>query len=64
MVGRLYDGLSQEFGKEHVFIDICNIPLGADFREALEVLVRQADVMLYQIPLIRTRGPIGAVRWT
>ena len=20
--------------------------------------------MLYQIPLIRTRGPIGAVRWT
>ena len=22
------------------------------------------DVRLYQIPLIRTRGPIGAVRWT
>jgi hypothetical protein len=22
------------------------------------------DTELYQIPLIRTRGPIGAVRWT
>ena len=21
-------------------------------------------IVLYQIPLIRTRGPIGAVRWT
>ena len=23
-----------------------------------------AGIVLYQIPLIRTRGPIGAVRWT
>jgi uncharacterized protein YbjT (DUF2867 family) len=28
--------------------------------------VRDAEIVinLYQIPLIRTRGPIGAVRWT
>ena len=26
-------------------------------------LLRSTD-QLYQIPLIRTRGPIGAVRWT
>ena len=26
--------------------------------------IRQSSIMSYQIPLIRTRGPIGAVRWT
>jgi hypothetical protein len=29
-----------------------------------QVLKTMSDEDLYQIPLIRTRGPIGAVRWT
>jgi hypothetical protein len=28
------------------------------------ITTRQGEKLLYQIPLIRTRGPIGAVRWT
>ena len=31
--GRLYDRLSGHFGKEHVFMDVDTIELGADFVE-------------------------------
>jgi heavy metal efflux system protein len=35
-----------------------------EFAVAHRLLALAATGLLYQIPLIRTRGPIGAVRWT
>src|SRR5262245_16765373 len=32
--------------------------------DTIEKMQRRIECDLYQIPLIRTRGPIGAVRWT
>src|SRR5215471_16441815 len=48
----------------------CGIPSGRGFGAATESRRRSAQrasgaySRLYQIPLIRTLGPIGAVRWT
>jgi hypothetical protein len=43
---RLGDALCAEFGRDSVFLDIDNIPMGMDFRNALEYAFRDADVML------------------
>ncbi|MDQ7025589.1 MAG: SUMF1/EgtB/PvdO family nonheme iron enzyme [Anaerolineae bacterium] len=47
--GRLYDRLVSEFGKENVFKDVDNIPVGQDFREVLTDWVSRSDVMLVLI---------------
>ena len=36
----------------------------ADYSIANGTINQDLSIVLYQIPLIRTRGPIGAVRWT
>src|SRR5262249_2253728 len=45
---------------------VCGVLSGPHSRYALRVawLFPLIAFLLYQIPLIRTRGPIGAVRWT
>ncbi len=44
--GRIYDRLVAEFGAEHVFQDVDDIPLGVDFAEHLDKVVSQCRVML------------------
>jgi hypothetical protein len=44
--GRIYDRLWPRYGRENVFKDVDNIPLGADFRRILSDAVAQCDVML------------------
>jgi putative ABC transport system substrate-binding protein len=46
-------------------ISVFNASSEADIHAAFRAVARlPAAALLYQIPLIRTRGPIGAVRWT
>jgi hypothetical protein len=44
--GRIYDRLSQAFGKGNLFMDIDNIPLGRDFRGVLREAIAQTDALL------------------
>ena len=46
ITGRIFDHLEGHFGRDSVFIDIDNIPLGVDFREHLGRAVTQCDVLL------------------
>ena len=45
-IHRIYQRLERHFGDGHVFMDVDNIPPGADFREVLAHEVEQADVVL------------------
>ena len=38
--------LEERFGKQSVFLDIDNIPMGVDFRKHIDLAVKQCDVML------------------
>jgi Sulfatase-modifying factor enzyme 1/TIR domain len=44
--GRLYDRLSQHFGRAHLFMDVDTIPPGLDFVEAIQDAVGSCDVLL------------------
>ena len=44
--GRLFDFLERSFATDQLFIDVDNIPAGADFTQVLEAQVAQCDVML------------------
>jgi hypothetical protein len=46
MTGRIYDRLVDAFGEQHVFKDVDDIPVGADFRAVLNREVSSADVLL------------------
>jgi hypothetical protein len=46
VVGRIYDSLIQEFGRENVFKDVDSIPMGVDFRKFLADSVAQCNVFL------------------
>ncbi len=45
-VGRLYDRLLGSFDRDDVFMDVDNIPVGADFVAALEQAVAACDVFI------------------
>ncbi|NWF68111.1 MAG: TIR domain-containing protein [Chloroflexi bacterium] len=45
-VGRLYDHLAQHFPREDLFMDVDNIPPGADFVQVLEKAVNGCDVFI------------------
>ncbi|MEL7349831.1 MAG: TIR domain-containing protein [Cyanobacteria bacterium P01_A01_bin.116] len=47
--GRMYDRLVAEFGREHVFKDVDDIPLGVDFAEHLDKAVSQCQVVIVVI---------------
>ncbi|MEM9089863.1 MAG: SUMF1/EgtB/PvdO family nonheme iron enzyme [Cyanobacteria bacterium P01_F01_bin.53] len=47
--GRMYDRLVAEFGRENVFKDVDDIPLGVDFAEHLDKAVGQCQVVLVVI---------------
>src|SRR5688572_9536630 len=44
--GRLYDGLRQRYGEDHVFMDVDRIQPGENFASVIERSVQNADVML------------------
>ena len=44
--GRLYDRLSQYFGRDHVFMDIDTIEPGLDFAEVIEQAVGSCDALV------------------
>jgi TIR domain len=44
--GRLYDRLSQHFGRTNLFMDVDTIALGLDFVEAIQDAVGSCDVLL------------------
>jgi hypothetical protein len=44
--GIVRDHLQKTFGRESVFMDIDNVPLGQDFREHIQRAVNQCDVFL------------------
>jgi hypothetical protein len=49
VAGRIYDRLTDKFGKGHVFKDVDSIPLGADFREYIEESISNSLVLLVVI---------------
>lgn len=44
--GRVFDRLSQRYGKQSVFRDIDNIPFGTDFRKAIDEALHETDVLI------------------
>lgn len=57
--GRLFDKLSEHFGKNNVFMDISDIEPGLDFIEAIEKAVASCDVLIAVIGnqwLVDSRG--------
>lgn len=46
IAGRIYDRLTQQFGRQAVFKDVDSIPLGVDFRGYLDEQVAKCDVLL------------------
>jgi hypothetical protein len=46
ITGRIYDRLEPHFGRENLFMDIDTIPLGIDFRNYIDEVVSQCDVLL------------------
>jgi hypothetical protein len=49
--GRISDSLEHAFGRDHLFIDVDSIPLGANFVEVLKEEVAKCDVLLAIIGL-------------
>jgi hypothetical protein len=47
--GRLFDRLSRDFGRDHVFMDVAGIQPGIDFVEAINHAVGACDVLLVVI---------------
>ena len=47
--GRLYDRLSAHFGAEQVFMDVDDIPPGADFASHIDAKVGSCDAMVVVI---------------
>lgn len=46
ITGQIFDRLIQSFGKEAVFRDIDNIPVGSDFRERIGSVLRESEILL------------------
>jgi len=46
VAGRLHDRLAETFGRDNLFMDVDNIPIGIDFEDYLNKQVAQCDAML------------------
>ena len=46
ITGRIYDRLTQQYGKDNIFKDVDNIPLGVDFRKHLDKAVGSCNVVI------------------
>lgn len=59
ITGRIFDRLENHFGAGSVFMDIDNIPLGADFREHITDTLTRCDVLLAIVGPHWLDGPAG-----
>jgi hypothetical protein len=55
-VGRIFDHLAERYGEKEIFIDIDNIPYGADFREHIDSILRQIEILIVVVGA-HWRGP-------
>jgi hypothetical protein len=62
ITGRIYDRLTDRFGKEHVYKDVDSIPLGVDFRKHVGDLVQRCDVVIAVIGNQWAGGTGGGAR--
>jgi hypothetical protein len=46
VAGRIFDRLTGHYGKQAVFMDIDDIPIGVDFRTHIDEVLHEADVLL------------------
>jgi hypothetical protein len=46
IVGRILDRLVQRYGKDEVFIDIDNIPVGVDFRSHIDGVLQETEILV------------------
>jgi len=46
VTGRIVDRLISHYGEESIFIDIDDIPIGADFRQHINEVLQQCDIMI------------------
>jgi hypothetical protein len=46
ITGRIFDRLTNHYGRDSVFRDIDSIPPGADFREFINVILDESDIVL------------------
>ena len=62
--GRLYDRLSAHFGADQVFMDVDDIPPGADFANQIDAKVGSCDAMVVVIgkDWLTTRNAAGQLR--
>lgn len=61
IAGRIFDRLVAQYGRESIFRDIDNIPLGVDFRVHINEVLSQSDIVLALVGprWIGTRGGQG-----
>ena len=62
--GRLYDRLSAHFGADRVFMDVDDIPPGADFAAHIDAKVGSCDAMVVVVgkDWLTARNPAGLLR--
>jgi hypothetical protein len=46
IAGRIVDRLIAQFGEQSVFMDVDNIPFGIDFRQHIQSVLAQAEVLI------------------
>jgi hypothetical protein len=49
ITGRIFDRLAAHYGKESVFMDVDNIPFGADFRTHIQAVLQETEVLIVVI---------------
>ena len=62
ITGRILDRLVAHYGKESIFIDIDNIPAGMDFRQRINQVLNEADIMIAVVgPKWAGSGKLGRI---
>src|SRR5215471_14926364 len=49
ITGRIFDRLAARYGKESVFMDIDNVPVGTDFRTHIQEVWQHSDAVIVVI---------------
>jgi TIR domain-containing protein len=63
ITGRIFDRLVAHYGKESVFMDVDNIPIGTDFRSHIRAVLLETEVLIVVIgPRWLGTDSAGAVR--
>jgi TIR domain len=60
IVGRIFDRLADHYGSEEIFLDIDAIPYGRDFREHIDSVLKQCEVLIVVVGSHWTGARAGA----